>query len=528
VSTHDRTEAAPTPRVLVVDDDHRARRLVAETLAGAGFGIVEAEGGDHALRLLAVETFSAVILDRSMPGLDGIEVLQWIRRTPATSLLPVIVVTGHDEVDDIVAGLSGGADDYVVKPFEPDELVARLRSQLRGRAGWAQLVAQEVERRTALTEAARSAAAAGPVEQAALELCDGMLRLPGTSGTAVVEIVGDGLVQLASKGDDPLVLLGGTDGTGGVARHLVRRARHGAWLEPVVDHATESSTSVAVAPIAVDDLVVGMVLAAPQTTTSRTGADQLLAVAIDFAALASGVFGPTLQAAARRDSAQQRFVAMVERHDFVTMYQPVVDLDEGITVGYEALTRFADEPATEEVFSGAALVGAGTTVELRTLEAAIAESDELPPDAFLALNVSPTLLMDGDALFDRLAPVERPVVIEVSELERVLDYTALRRAIDRLGTDVQLSVDDAGSGFAGLSHILALRAQYVKVDRWWIAGIDRDPARRALVAGLQSFAHETDSRLIAEGIETAEELEAVRRLGIRLGQGFLLGAPETP
>ena len=76
-----------------------------------------------------------------------------------------------------------------------------------------------------------------------------------------------------------------------------------------------------------------------------------------------------------------------------------------------------------------------------------------------------------------------------------------------------------------LAHILALRAQYVKLDRSWIQGIETEPAKRALVAGLQGFAAETGASLIAEGIETAAQLDAVRALGIAYGQGYLLGRP---
>jgi EAL domain-containing protein (putative c-di-GMP-specific phosphodiesterase class I)/DNA-binding response OmpR family regulator len=513
--------------VLVVDDEAGPRRLIAASLDAAGFEVVEAEGGDHALRLLAFQEFAAVVLDRTMPGLDGIEVLRWIRRTPAIALTPVIIVTGMDEVEDVVEGLGGGADDYVLKPFEPDELVARVQAQLRGRSGWAALVAQEVERRNALTDAARAAGAAGPIEQAALQLCEGLLSLPGASGVAVLEVVGEGVVTLAAKGDDPLALLGPNDAAGARGRRLVRRSRQGAWLEPAVDEPTGAATSVAVAPVSVDDEPVGLVVAAADPSVSRSTFDQVLAVTIDFAALASGVFGRELQASANRDSARSRFLRLAERHEFVTVFQPVVDLVDDTVVGYEALTRFAGEDSTEEVFCNAASVGAGTTVELRTLEAAIAESSALPEHAWLSLNVTPSLVMGGDDLGDRLRGVGRPTVLELSELEPVADYDALRAAITELGSRVQLSVDDAGSGFAGLTHILTLGAQYVKVDRSWIKGIDRDPARRALVAGLQNFAVETDAEIIAEGIETPEELETVRRLGIRFGQGFLLGPPHA-
>jgi EAL domain-containing protein (putative c-di-GMP-specific phosphodiesterase class I) len=101
----------------------------------------------------------------------------------------------------------------------------------------------------------------------------------------------------------------------------------------------------------------------------------------------------------------------------------------------------------------------------------------------------------------------------------------VRAAVDRLGHDVKLAVDDAGSGYASLRHILALRPAYVKLDIEWVHNIDRDPIRRSLVSGLTYFASETGSELIAEGIETDEELGVLRELGVTLGQGFLLGAP---
>ena len=517
----------PPAPVLVVDDEPGARGVMAAALSTAGFAVVEAEGGDHALRLLAHEPFAAVVLDHVMAGLDGIEVLQWIRRSPSIALTPVIMVTGRDDTADIVTGLASGADDYVVKPFDPDELVARVQAQVRGRQGWASVVDFEVERRKALTEAARSAGSSGPIEQAAMQLCDGLLSIPGTTGAALAEVVGEGLVALASKGREPFDMLGGSVVSPQVARRLVRRARQGPWLEPTIDTHTSDATSVAVAPVTVDDEMVGLVLATADPDSGRAAFDQLLAVAIDFAAIAAGVFGSTLQASASRDRVRAQFLELAERHGFVTLFQPVVDLHDRSVVGYEALTRFDIDDATEQVFATAARVGAGTAVELRTLEAAIDEAASLPDDAWLALNVSPTLVLRGHELQQRLAGARRPTVLELSELEPVADYAELREAVTRLGSRVQLSVDDAGSGFAGLGHILALRADFVKVDRSWIAGIDADPARRALVAGIQNFADETGAAVIAEGIETVEELDTVRRLGIRFGQGFLLGPPTS-
>jgi EAL domain-containing protein (putative c-di-GMP-specific phosphodiesterase class I) len=115
--------------------------------------------------------------------------------------------------------------------------------------------------------------------------------------------------------------------------------------------------------------------------------------------------------------------------------------------------------------------------------------------------------------------------VELTEHERIDDYDAVRAALQRLGTNVKLAIDDAGSGFASLRHIFALQPAYVKLDIEWVRGIDRDPVRRALVSGLVYFGLETGCELIAEGIETDAELAALRELGIQLGQGYLLGQP---
>ena len=91
---------------------------------------------------------------------------------------------------------------------------------------------------------------------------------------------------------------------------------------------------------------------------------------------------------------------------------------------------------------------------------------------------------------------------------------------------MQLAVDDAGSGYASLRHILSLQPAYVKLDMEWVHGIAGDPIRRSLVSGLAYFAAETGCELIAEGIETQDERDALIELNVHLGQGFLLGRPE--
>jgi DNA-binding response OmpR family regulator len=118
--------------VLVIDDDRKLRGLLTEYLETGGFEVIGAGRADEGLRLLRTEHPQIVILDVMLPGMDGFEACRTIRRESA---VPIIMLTARGEVTDRVVGLELGADDYLAKPFEPRELVARIDAILRrGRA----------------------------------------------------------------------------------------------------------------------------------------------------------------------------------------------------------------------------------------------------------------------------------------------------------------------------------------------------------------------------------------------------------
>jgi len=119
---------APTPSILVVEDESSIASFVALYLKNAGYGVRTAATGGEALNLVAQEMPGLIVLDLMLPDIDGIEVTKRIRQT---SDVPILMLTARDEDVDKIIGLEVGADDYLTKPFNPRELVARVKSILR-------------------------------------------------------------------------------------------------------------------------------------------------------------------------------------------------------------------------------------------------------------------------------------------------------------------------------------------------------------------------------------------------------------
>jgi EAL domain-containing protein (putative c-di-GMP-specific phosphodiesterase class I)/cellulose synthase/poly-beta-1,6-N-acetylglucosamine synthase-like glycosyltransferase len=206
-----------------------------------------------------------------------------------------------------------------------------------------------------------------------------------------------------------------------------------------------------------------------------------------------------------------------EEFTFFTVFQPIFELHSGEAVGYEALTRFADGTRPERGLAAAQAQGLHIDLDAALIRAAMASANALPDDAWLALNISSDLLRRPRELEPLLAESARPLVLEVAEADRA--------DLDRLPADVRIAVGDAGAGYDTLARMESLKPAFLKLGRASLAGIETEGARRASIRSLVDFAREHGCTVIAEGIESAQQRDALVECGVPLGQGFYLGRP---
>jgi EAL domain-containing protein (putative c-di-GMP-specific phosphodiesterase class I)/DNA-binding NarL/FixJ family response regulator len=234
---------------------------------------------------------------------------------------------------------------------------------------------------------------------------------------------------------------------------------------------------------------------------------------------------PTVQ---RRQVQRQRIRKAIEDRAFHMVFQPVFDLERGEAIGAEALARFSSPPRRGPDAWLAEADAAGLLVELELVlaRAALDQLGRLPDDAFLAINVSPDTAV-SDGLRDLLeGPDAQRIVLEMTEHAPIDDYDTLREALrEPRERGVRLAVDDAGAGFSSLRHVVRLQPDLIKLDVTLTRGIEDDLVRQALAVALVSFAGQIGATVVAEGVETAIQLEALRSAGVGFAQGFYLGEP---
>ena len=297
----------------------------------------------------------------------------------------------------------------------------------------------------------------------------------------------------------------------------------------VADWCANDYVAAITVPINHDDQLLGLLLFATKDAAAPTWLDERMSTCEQLGTFVGTLVGHQADYYDRTERLRAEIDDVMRARRFHPVFQPFVDLVTGAVVGYEALTRFDDDEAPEQRFLAAHSVGLGPVLEAACVAAALEAARTLPPEIWLSVNFSPAAIVDGTAA-RVVAGTTRSIVIEITEHAIVEDYGAVRRAIASMG-DVRLAVDDAGAGFTSLTHIIELDPAFVKLDISIVRDIDQDRVRQSMAAAMYYFAAKSDATIIAEGVETEAEAEALRAIGTSisagglLGQGFLFARP---
>ena len=282
-------------------------------------------------------------------------------------------------------------------------------------------------------------------------------------------------------------------------------------------------------PVVLSDGTMYGTFCAAGLTSDKDLTDRDQALMEVLAHAAAVIIEPQVREADRRSEIESRLVPLMADGGPTVVLQPIVDLASGGRVGAEALSRFppAWSRPPDVCFAEAHSVGLGAELELQALARAAEHLGRV--SGYLAMNVSPRTLTAAacSELLARL-PLDR-VVLELSEHDPVDDYDVLTAVLAPLRVrGMRLAIDDVGAGFSSLRHIVLTTPDVIKLDRSIVAGVSADPVLHTLVRSLVDFGHGCAAAVVAEGVETAADADALLSLGVDLGQGWHFGRPGPP
>ncbi len=553
--------------VMMIDDEPMLTEVIGTYLEDAGYSrIVGINDATVALEQVRALNPALVLLDLVMPGVSGFEILQAMRQDEQLRYTPVIVLTAASDPDTKLKALSIGATEFLAKPVDPSELVLRVRNSLVLKVYQDRLANSDpvtgLPNRRVLMERLRgnlAQALAGDRKVGLLHVrLDRLQQLQATLGqTAGDELLRSAAQRLRSRtrrdddgvratraetsllcrldGDEFLVLLPNLADPEACVR-VARRVLH-ALAEPF----QVGNDRIGVSPS------VGIALAPDDGQTP----EDLLAIAAAAAALACSSgrntyrFGSRQrnQAAMERLKIEAALHHAVERRELRLVYQPKFDPLQGRIVGVEALMRwqqtelgpiFPDRfiPIAEET---GLIVPMGEWALQEACEQGERWMRQGLESLKVAVNVSGQQLASGAlpalvaGLLERHPRMRGALVLELTEgvlIDASPEVNAQLQQFRAQG--VQLSIDDFGTGYSSMNYLRHFRLDEIKIDRSFVKDLPAQRSDLSIVRAMTMLGHSLGMRVVAEGVETAEQLACLAEVGVDQIQGYLIGKPMHP
>jgi FOG: EAL domain len=541
------------PVLLIADDDEDVQRLLTIYLRPLDCEILTARDGDEALTIAQTRLPDVALLDVTMPKRSGWEVCQALKAVQRTAHIAVVLVTGRGDVKDRLTGLQLGADDYLVKPFNPDEVVKRIKALLHRKQRDTHTAGEAAQLSASMLFDRASGLRTMPMVLGHLKE---MLIEQSEIGIVYVDIEQFESIE-AEYGwaffDEFLRCAG--EAVAGEARSRFPKAIVAANLVGgssfyifFESRGTELRQETAFDLMASDlrqKLIEAMRQRFPNMQQGQIGFF-VGAARIDYRPqirLERQVYqGMQTAGDAVRDAEQHRKKELtremrdiIRRKRVTTLFQPIVWAREGTVFGYEVLTRGAPHSSfrnSDMLFAFAREAKLAWALETVALEAALKRLRSFALDGrkFL-LNLEAEMFEESEFRIHEMVSFfsehRGNFVFELTERAAIEDYAVFRRLLDEFREKgIEVAIDDAGSGYASLEAIAALAPDYLKITKSLVSTLADEPIKQDLVKMLVDLARKIGAKTLAEGIETVEEYEWCRHLGIDLLQGYYLAHPQ--
>lgn len=561
------TEIVDKPYVLVVDDDEMTRLIVTESLVPEGFAVAEAASGEEAIDCFLRRRPDLVLLDVSMPGMDGFACCEKIRQMPSGARVPILILTGHDDDASIARAFEVGATDFVSKPMRWKLLAHRARYLLRANNAVEDLARSEASlaylathdtltglpNRRLLVDRLQQAVAGAARQQ--------HVGIPSMVWVAFLDIdnfkyindslgyaVGDKLLQAVAerlsgcvRGNDTVARLGEDD----FVLVLCNETENSLSF-----HALERLLDIVAQPLAVGDYRFTITASIGCASYPQDGADAETLLQRADAAMYSakahgrGTFQFFTQEMHNKIEKRMQLEAglrqALDRNEFELYYQPQFSIADGRLIGAEALLRWRHPErgivGPGEFIDFAEESGMIVPIGERVLQLACAQNRLWQEQGLSPLPVAINLSARQFAQQDIEAVVERalrstglaPQYLELELTETVSmanpeRTVALLKRLKQMGVGV--SIDDFGTGYSNMSYLKRFPVNELKLDISFVREITTDESSVAIAGAIITMAHSLGLRVVAEGVETAAQLERLATLGCDMAQGYYFSRP---
>jgi EAL domain-containing protein (putative c-di-GMP-specific phosphodiesterase class I)/CheY-like chemotaxis protein len=530
-------------RILVIDDHEDLTSMVRDVLETRGYDVLTANSGERGLEIAFTEHPALILLDVMMPGMDGYQVCRELQ-FGYTKDIPVVFLTAKTQLASMMEANRSGASAFITKPFRVEHLVQTVRDVLRDASVYYDEITGLPTLAQVQVDVQRQLASHNQLGLLYVSL-DGIFGIEQLQGFEAVDevfrVVGQKLeaarglllreedfVSISSLGNAFLIILAPSR-----EKHTVDEVD----LEHIKDRLETNLLR------QLRDDLEERLLAKIQVYVGYAKLSQSPKVRFRRALLQA------IDEATRgiQEEREENYTRLVTELDTVLaneqiscVYQPIVSLEDYTVLGYEVLARGPMQSQLHRpdvLFDVARDQGRVEELDRVCRVMAARGGATLPDSALRFINTEPVNLFfrsRSDLFIEEFVqatpePLRSKTVMEITEKSIIDDFGHFREVVTKLRSHgFRIAIDDAGSGYSGLQTIVEVEPDFIKLDISLIRHVDTSIVKQKLVRTLRDFCLDAGITLIAEGIETQEQLQTLLELQIPYGQGFLFAHPGSP